>query len=76
MHNIPFIPDGIDNLSRDSRSSRVTYQRRGKVSLRSVLILFRILHVTTMFGNEGEGFLHACVSSIKGIPNGFPCRIA
>ena len=26
MHNIPFIPGGIDNLSRDSRSSRVTYQ--------------------------------------------------
>ena len=24
MHNIPFIPGGIDNLSRDSRSSRVT----------------------------------------------------
>ena len=26
MHNIPFIPGGIDNLSCDSRSSRVTYQ--------------------------------------------------
>ena len=25
MRNIPFIPGGIDNLSRDSRSSRVTY---------------------------------------------------
>ena len=25
--------------------------------------LFRILHVETMFGNEGEGFLHACISS-------------
>ena len=35
-----------------------------KVSLRSVLILFRILHVETMFGNEGEGFLHACISSL------------
>ncbi len=29
----------------------------------SVLILFRILHVETMFGNQGEGFLHACISS-------------
>ncbi len=38
----------------------------GNVSLRSVLILFRILHVETMFGNEfeGEGFLHACISCI------------
>ncbi len=35
-----------------------------KVSLRSVLILFRILHVQTIFGNEGEGVLHACISSI------------
>ncbi len=34
------------------------------MSLRSVLILFKILHVETMFGNEGEGFLHACISSI------------
>ena len=29
-----------------------------------MLILFRILHVETMFGNEGEGFLHACISSL------------
>ena len=29
-----------------------------------MLILFEILHVETMFGNEGEGFLHACISSI------------
>ena len=43
----------IYNLCRDA----------GKVSLRSVLILFRILHVETMFGNESEGFLHACISS-------------
>ncbi len=34
------------------------------MSLRSVLILFKILHVETMFGNEGEGFLHACISSL------------
>ncbi len=33
-----------------------------KVGLRSVLILFSVLHVETMFGNEGEGFLHACIS--------------
>ncbi len=37
--------------------------RVANVSLRSVLIC-RILHVETMFGNEGEGFLHACISSI------------
>ncbi len=30
-----------------------------KVSLRS----FGILHVKTMFGNKGEGLLHACISS-------------
>ena len=29
-----------------------------------MLILFRILHVETMFGNEGEGFLYACISSL------------
>ncbi len=39
------------------------YRDAGNVSLRSVLILFWILHVETMFGNEGEGFLHACISS-------------
>ncbi len=40
------------------------YRDASNVSLRSVLILFRILHVETMFGNEGEGFLHACISSL------------
>ncbi len=39
------------------------YRGACKVSLRSVLILFRILHVETMFGIESEGFLHACISS-------------
>ncbi len=43
----------IYNLCRDADN----------VSLHSVLILCRILHVETMFGNEGEGFLHACISS-------------
>ena len=28
-----------------------------------MLVLFRIFHVETMFGNEGEAFLHACVTS-------------
>ncbi len=39
------------------------YRDASNVSLRSVLILCKILHVETMFGNEGEGFLHACISS-------------
>ena len=39
------------------------YRDASNVSLRSVLILCRILHVETMFGNEGEEFLHACISS-------------
>ena len=30
-----------------------------------MLILCGILHVETMFENEGEGFLHACISSCR-----------
>ncbi len=33
------------------------------MSLRS----FGILHVKTMFGNKGEGLLHACISSLVNI---------
>ncbi len=33
------------------------------MSLRSVLILYAVLHVETMIGNEGEGLLQACISS-------------
>ncbi len=28
-----------------------------------MLILCKILHFERMFGNEGDGFLHACISS-------------
>ena len=42
-----------------------TLNEESKVSLRSVFIYFAILHVETMFGNKGDGLLHACISSIR-----------
>ena len=39
MHNIPFIPGGIDNLSRDNRSSRVTYQYTRNTCMQQPLAL-------------------------------------
>ncbi len=54
---MPFCPKNKKRLSYCHG-----YRGASNVSLRSVLILCRILHVETMFGNEGEGNFTADVA--------------
>ncbi len=48
---------------------------------RIAMVLFRILHVETTFGNEDEEFLHACISSqdlinSNGCPRSPCCQVS
>ncbi len=63
-----FISAVLNKCLIDGSSARQRFAHGS--CLRSVFILFEILHVETIFGNEGERFLHACMYGSRGCSGG------